>query len=170
MPMETFSTVSYKSFNFIVNARTESCLQDVELGHEETVYLGSTLGLILNCFVKHYGSKFLISEQEALCLILEPYYVWFLVPWDVIFVLWCHLAIDHLFNRLRCEESSFSPSLKLSNVVILLVISGLDKLKKPLIKWYIFTILQNILTFSRELYWYESITSIVIYILNSINY
>ena len=72
--------VSYKSFNFIVNARTESCLQDVELGHEETVYLGSTLGLILNCFVKHYGSKFLISEQEALCLILEPYYDCFLVP------------------------------------------------------------------------------------------
>ena len=26
-----------QSFNFIVNARTESCLQDVELGHEETV-------------------------------------------------------------------------------------------------------------------------------------
>ena len=131
MPMETLSTVSLvQSFNFIVNARTESCLQDVELGYEETVYLGSTLGLILNCFVKHYGSKFLISEQEALCLILEPYYVWFLVPWDVIFVLWCHLAIDHLFNRLRCEESSFSPSLKLSNVVILLVISGLDKLNK----------------------------------------
>ena len=63
-----------------INARTESCLQNVELGHEETVYLGSTLGLILNCFVKHYGSKFLISEQEALCLILEPYYVCFLVP------------------------------------------------------------------------------------------
>ena len=54
-----------QSFNFIVNAGvTESCLQDVELGHEETVYLGSTLGLILNCFVKQYGSKFLISEQE----------------------------------------------------------------------------------------------------------
>ena len=49
-------------------------------------------------------------------------------------------------NRLRCQESSF------------------------LIKWYIFTILQNILTFSRELYLYESVTSIVIYILNSINY
>ena len=63
-----------------INARTESCLQDVEPGHEETVYLGSTLGLILNCFVKHYGSKFLISEQEALCLILEPYYDCFLVP------------------------------------------------------------------------------------------
>ena len=72
--------VSYESFNFIVNARTESCFQDVELGHEETVYLGSTLGLILNCFVKHYGSKFLISEQEALCLILQPYYDCFLVP------------------------------------------------------------------------------------------
>ena len=69
-----------QSFNVIVNARTESCLQVVELGHEETVYLGSTLGLILNCFVKHYGSKFLISEQEALCLILEPYYDCFLVP------------------------------------------------------------------------------------------
>ena len=62
-----------------INARTESYLQDVELGHEKTVYLGSTLGLILNCFVKHYGSKFLISEQEALCLILEPYYICFLV-------------------------------------------------------------------------------------------
>ena len=68
------------SFDFIVNARTESCLQDVEPGREETAYLGSTLGLILNCFVKHYGSKFLISEQEALCLILEPYYDRFLVP------------------------------------------------------------------------------------------
>ena len=79
--------VSYKSFNFIVNARTESCLQDVELGHEETVYLGSTLGLILNCFVKHYGSKFLISEQEALCLILEPYYDCFVVPYHGILVL-----------------------------------------------------------------------------------
>ena len=63
-----------------INARTESYLQDVELGHEETVYLGSTLGLILNCFVKLYGSKFLISEQDALRLILEPYYVCFLVP------------------------------------------------------------------------------------------
>ena len=79
--------VSYKSFNFIVNARTESCLQDVELGHEETVYLGSTLGLILNCFVKRYGSKFLISEQEALCLILEPYYDCFVVPYHGILVL-----------------------------------------------------------------------------------
>ena len=28
--------VSYKSFNFIVNARTETCFQDVELGQEET--------------------------------------------------------------------------------------------------------------------------------------
>ena len=42
--------------------------------------LGSTLGLILNCFVKHYGSKFLISEQDALCFIGEPYYDCFLVP------------------------------------------------------------------------------------------
>ena len=31
-----------------------SCLQVVELGHEETVYLGSTLGIVFNCFVKHY--------------------------------------------------------------------------------------------------------------------
>ena len=69
-----------QSFNFIVKARTEGCIQDVELGREETVYLGSTLGLILNCFVKHYGSKFLISEQEALCLILEPCYDCFLLP------------------------------------------------------------------------------------------
>ena len=81
--LNAYGNIKYglvQSFNFIVNARTESCLQDVELGHEETVYLGSTLGLILNCFVKHYGSKFLISEQEALCLILEPYYDCFLVP------------------------------------------------------------------------------------------
>ena len=81
--LNAYGNIQYglvQSFNFIVNARTESCLQDVELGHEETVYLGSTLGLILNCFVKHYGSKFLISEQEALCLILEPYYDCFLVP------------------------------------------------------------------------------------------
>ena len=69
-----------QSFNFIVKARTESCLQDVGLGHEESVYLGLTLGLILDCFVKHNGFKFLISEQEALCLILEPYYDCFLVP------------------------------------------------------------------------------------------
>ena len=48
MPMETLSTVSYKSFNVVVNyshARTESCLQDVQLQYEETEYLGSTLGL-----------------------------------------------------------------------------------------------------------------------------
>ena len=55
-----------QGFNFIVNPRTESCLQDVEQGHEETVYLGSTLGLIFNCFVKHYGFKFLISESKKL--------------------------------------------------------------------------------------------------------
>ena len=36
----------------------------------------------------------------------------------------------------------------------------------PPLKWYIFTILQNILTFSRELL----LNFIVIYILNSINY
>ena len=65
--LNAYGNIKYglvQSFNFIVNARTESCLQDVELGHEETVYLGSALGLILNCFVKHYDSKFLISEQE----------------------------------------------------------------------------------------------------------
>ena len=77
-------------------------------------------------------------------------------------------------NQSRChdQESSFSPSLKLSNGVILLdsLISGLDKLKKKLIKWYIFAILQNICSFSRELYWYELITSIVIDILNSTKY
>ena len=81
--LNAYGNIKYglvQSFNFIVNALTESCLQDVELGHEETVYLGSTLGLILNCFVKDYGSKFLTSEQEALCLILEPYYGCFLVP------------------------------------------------------------------------------------------
>ena len=64
MPMDNIKYGLVQSFNFIVNARTESCLQDVELGHEEIVYLGLTLGLILNCFVKHYGSTFLISEQE----------------------------------------------------------------------------------------------------------
>ena len=88
--LNAYGNIQYglvQSFNFIVNARTESCLQDVELGHEETVYLGSTLGLILNCFVKHYGSKFLISEQEALCLILEPYYDCFVVPYHGILVL-----------------------------------------------------------------------------------
>ena len=81
--LNAYGNIQYgllQSFNFIVNARTESCLQDVELGLEETVYLDSTLGLILNCFVKHYGSKFLISEQEALCLILEPYHDCVLVP------------------------------------------------------------------------------------------
>ena len=37
-----------QSFNVVVNyshARTDSCLQDVQLEHEETVYFGSTLGL-----------------------------------------------------------------------------------------------------------------------------
>ena len=37
-----------QSFNVVVNyshPRTESCLQDFQLGHEETVYFGSTLGL-----------------------------------------------------------------------------------------------------------------------------
>ena len=55
--LNAYGNIKYgllQSFNFIVNARTESCLQVVELGHGETVYLGSTLGLILNCFVKHY--------------------------------------------------------------------------------------------------------------------
>ena len=58
--LNAYGNIKYglvQSFNFIVNARTESCLQDVELGHEETVYLGSTPGLILNCFVKLYGSE-----------------------------------------------------------------------------------------------------------------
>ena len=48
--LNAYGNIKYglvQSFNFIVNARTESCLQDVELGHEETVYLGSALGLIL---------------------------------------------------------------------------------------------------------------------------
>ena len=83
--LNAYENIKYglvQSLNVIVNARTESCLQDVELGHEDTVYLGSILGLILNCFVKHYGPKFLISEQEALCLILEPYYDCFLVSYD----------------------------------------------------------------------------------------
>ena len=81
--LNAYGNIKYglvQSFNFIVNAGTESCLQDVELGREETVYLGSTRGLILNCFIKDYGSKFLISEQEALCLILDPYYDRFLLP------------------------------------------------------------------------------------------
>ena len=81
--LNAYGNIKYglvQSFNFIVNARTVSFFQDVELGHEETVYLGSTLSLILNCFVKHYGSEFLNSEQEALCLILQPYYDCFLVP------------------------------------------------------------------------------------------
>ena len=76
--LNAYGNIKYglvQSFNFVVNARTESCLQGVEVGHEGTVYLGSTLGLILN-----YGSKFLISEQKALCLILEPHYDCFLVP------------------------------------------------------------------------------------------
>ena len=37
-----------QSFNVVVNyshARTESCLQDVQLGYEGTVYFCSTLGL-----------------------------------------------------------------------------------------------------------------------------
>ena len=55
--LNAYGNIKYglvQSFNVIVNACTESCLQVVELGHEETVYLGSTLGLTLNCFVKHY--------------------------------------------------------------------------------------------------------------------
>ena len=45
--LNAYGNIKYdlvQSFNFIVNARTESCLQVVELGHEETVYLGSTTG------------------------------------------------------------------------------------------------------------------------------
>ena len=108
--LNAYGNIKYslvQSFNFIVKARTESCLQDVELGHEETVYLGSTPGLILNCFIKHYGSKFLISEQEALCLILEPYYVCFLVPYYGVLVLWCHLPIDHLFQSVALSGELF---------------------------------------------------------------
>ena len=48
--LNAYGNIKYglvQSFNFIVNARTESCLQDVELGREETVYLGSTLALYL---------------------------------------------------------------------------------------------------------------------------
>ena len=44
--LNAYGNIKYglvKSFNFIVNARTESCFQGVELGREETVYLGSTL-------------------------------------------------------------------------------------------------------------------------------
>ena len=51
--LNAYGNIKYglvQSFNFIVNASTESRFQDVELGHEETVFLGSTLGLILNCF------------------------------------------------------------------------------------------------------------------------
>ena len=128
-----------------------------------------------NCgrtFVKHYGSKFLISEQEALCLILEPYYDCFLVPEYGILVLWCHLAIDHLFHSVALWGEVFLPqseTFKCSNLISNFWARQIKK-KKKRIKWYIFTILQNILTFSRELYWYEPITSIVIYIFNSINY
>ena len=38
--LNAYGNIKYglvQSFNFIVNARTESCLQDVQLGHEETV-------------------------------------------------------------------------------------------------------------------------------------
>ena len=45
--LNAYGNIKYglvQSFNFIVSARTESCLQVVELGHEETVYLGSTMG------------------------------------------------------------------------------------------------------------------------------
>ena len=37
--LNAYGNIKYglvQSFNFIVNAGTESCLQDVELGHEET--------------------------------------------------------------------------------------------------------------------------------------
>ena len=79
--------------------------------------------LMLNCFVKHYGSKFLISEQEALCLTLEPYYICFLVLLWYFKVLWCHLAIDHLFQSvalsgglfLRSQSETFKCSDLISN-------------------------------------------------------
>ena len=41
--LNAYGNIEYglvQSFNFIVNVRTESFLQDVEQGHEETVYLG----------------------------------------------------------------------------------------------------------------------------------
>ena len=124
--------------------------------------------LMLNCFVKHYGSKFLISEQEALCLTLEPYYICFLVLLWYFKVLWCHLAIDHLFPSvalsgglfLRSQSETFKCS-DISNI-------WTRQIKKSWLKGIFLPV--YILTFSRELYWYELITSIVIYILNSINY
>ena len=49
--LNAYGNIKYglvQSFNVVVNyyhARAESCLQDVQLGHDETVYFGSTLGL-----------------------------------------------------------------------------------------------------------------------------
>ena len=49
--LNAYGNIKYglvQSFNVVVNyshARTESCLQDVQLGHDETVYFGSTLSL-----------------------------------------------------------------------------------------------------------------------------
>ena len=123
--------------------------------------------LILNYFVKHCGAKFFLRARS--CMTLEPYYICFLVLLWYFKVLWCHLAIDHLFQSVALSGGLFLRSQsETSSVVILLVIFG--QIKKTLIKRYIFTSLQNILTFSRELYWYELITSIVIYILNSLNH
>ena len=104
------------------------------------MYFGSTLGLILHCFVKHYASQFLISEQEALCLILEPYYICFLVLLWYFKVLWCHLAIDHLFQSvalsgelcLRSQSETFKCSDLISNF-------WTRQIKKPWLKGVFFT-------------------------------
>ena len=122
--LNAYGNIKYglvQSFNVVVNyfhARTESCLQDVQLCTSVQLW-----ALILNCFVKHYGSKFLISEQEALCLTLEPYYICFLVLLWYLKVLWCHLAIDHLFQSvalsgelfLRSQSETFKCSDLISN-------------------------------------------------------
>ena len=131
--METLSAV--QSFNVVVNysqARTESCLQVVQLEYEETEYLGSTLGLNTLIISSNIVVLSFFSEQEALRMTLEPYYICFLVLLWYFKVLWCHLAIDHLFQSVALSGGLFLRfQSETSNVVILLVIFGLDKLKNP---------------------------------------
>ena len=135
--METLSIRSPTKFQLYCKRAYREFLARRWTGPWGNCYLGLTLGLILNCFVKHYSSKFLISEQEALCLILQPYYDCFLVPYYGILVLWCHLAVDHLFQSVAQWGELFLPQSKNFKCSDLISNFWTRQIKKTLIKWYI---------------------------------
>ena len=115
--------------------------------------------LILHCIVKNYGSKFLISLQEALCFILELYYcACFLELYYGILKYYdaSQRAIHHVFQSIALSRSgelflSQSETFKWSDLIRQFNF-WTRQIKNNLIKWYIFSILQDICSFSRELY------------------